>query len=127
MLVCAGPGSDPKWLYFDSKVVDYPELARLNRREIHFVTIRRRGAAIVRRLERQPASAWKGAVIDIPNRCHTHIGYIEEEVRIRGYGGPIRQIAVTGLGRDRPTLFLSNDFEETPLDLIIRYGLSKRM
>ena len=71
-------GSDPKWLYFDSKVVDYPELSRVNQRKIHFVTIRRRGAAILRRLEQQPASAWKGAVIDIPKRCHTHIRYIEE-------------------------------------------------
>ena len=52
-------------------------------------------------------------MIDIPKRCHTHIRYIEEIVRLRGYEGPIRQIAVTGLGRDRPTLFLSNDFEET--------------
>src|SRR4029077_20846818 len=33
-------GSDPKWLYFDSKVVDYAELARVDRRDIHFVTIR---------------------------------------------------------------------------------------
>ena len=60
-------------------MVDYPELSRVNRRDIHFVTIRRRGAAIVRRLEQQPASAWKGAVIDIPKRCHTHIRYIEED------------------------------------------------
>ena len=120
-------GSDPKWLYFDSKVVDYPELARVNRREIHFVTIRRRGAAIVRRLRRQPASAWKGAVIDIPKRCHTHIGYIEEEVRLRGYEGPIRQIAATGLGPDRPTLFPSNDFEETPRESIIRYAGRNRV
>src|SRR6478672_8306952 len=57
-------GSDPKWLYLDSKVVDYSELSRVNRRGIHFVTIRRRGAAIVRRLRQQPASAWKTAVID---------------------------------------------------------------
>jgi len=120
-------GSDPKWLYFDSKVVDYPELSRVNRRDIHFVTIRRRGAAIVRRLKQQPASAWKGAVIDIPKRCHTHIGYSEEEVRLRGYEGPIRQIAATGLGPDRPTLFLSNDFEETPRELIIRYAGRNRV
>jgi hypothetical protein len=40
-------------------------------------------------------------------------------VRLRGYEGPIRQIAVTGLGRDRPTLLISNQFEETPRDLII--------
>jgi hypothetical protein len=25
-------GSDPKWLYFDSKVIDYPELSRVNQR-----------------------------------------------------------------------------------------------
>ena len=120
-------GSDPKWLYFDSKVVDYPELSRVNQRKIHFVTIRRRGAAILRGLKQHPASAWKGAVIDIPKRCHTHIRYIEEAVRLREYEGPIRQIAVTGLGRDRPTLFLSNHFEETPRELIIRYAGRNRI
>ena len=31
--------------------------------------------------------------------------------------GPIRQIVVTGLGRDRPTLLLSNHFRETPREL----------
>lgn len=66
-------------------------------------------------------------MIDIPKRCHTHIRYIEETVRLRGYEGPIRQIAVTGLGRDRPTLFLSNDFEETPRESIIRYAGRNRI
>jgi hypothetical protein len=120
-------GSDPKWLYFDCKVIDTPELSRVNQRKIHFVTIRRRGAAILRRLDRQPASAWKKAVIDIPKRCHTQIRYIEEAVRVRGYEGLIRQIAVTGLGHECPTLFLSNDFEETPRALIIRYAGRNRI
>ena len=113
-------GSDPRWLYFDSRVADYPELSRINGRGIRFVTIRRRGAALLRRLGRQPASAWKGAVIDIPKRCHQRIRYLAEEVHLRGYEGRIRQVAVSGLGREEPTLFLSNDFEETPRDLIIR-------
>src|SRR5512135_1680850 len=43
-------GYDPQWLYFDSKAVPYPELSRINRRGIHFVAIRRRGAAVIRRL-----------------------------------------------------------------------------
>ena len=34
---------------------------------------------------------------------------------------------MTGLGRDRPTLFLSNDFEETPRELIIRYAGRNRI
>jgi hypothetical protein len=120
-------GSDPKWLYFDSKVIDYSELSRVNQRQIHFVTIRRRGAAILRGLEQQPASAWKRAVIDIPKRCHTEIRYLEDTVRLRGYEGTLRQIAVTGLGRPKPTLFLSNHLEESPRELIIRYAGRNRI
>ena len=48
-------------------------------------------------------------------------------MRLRGYEGPIRQIAVAGLGRDQPTLFLSNDFEETPRELIIHYAGRNRV
>ena len=113
--------TDPRWLYFDSKLIDYSEMSRVNRRGISFVTIRRRGVAILRRLGRRPASDWRKAVIDTPKRCHQQIRYLEETVHLRGYEGPIRQIAVTGLGRDQPTLFLSNHFEETPRELIIRY------
>src|SRR5512135_2932403 len=42
-----------------------------------------------------------------PQTMPTQVRYLEEAVRLRGYEGPIRRIAVTGLGRDRPTLFLS--------------------
>jgi hypothetical protein len=120
-------GTDPQWLYFDSKLIDYAEMSRVNQRSIHFVTIRRRGAAILRRLERLSASDWKKAVIDTPQRCHQQIRYLDETVHLRGYEGPIRQLAVAGLGRDRPTLFLSNNFEETPRALIIRYAGRNRI
>jgi hypothetical protein len=120
-------GSAPQWLYFDSKLIDYPEMSRVNQRGIHFVTIRRRGSAILRSLERRPASDWKKAVIDTPKRCHQQIRYLEEKVRLRGYEGPIRQIAVSGLGRDRPTLFISNHMEETPRELVIRYAGRNRI
>jgi hypothetical protein len=120
-------GTNPQWLYFDSKLIDYAEMSRVNRRKIHFITIRRRGAAILRRLERRPTSDWKKAVIDTPKRCHQHVRYLDETVRLRGYEGPIRQIVVAGLGRDQPTLFLSNDFEETPRELIIRYAGRNRI
>jgi len=119
--------TDPQWLYFDSKLIDYPEMSRVNQRRIQFITIRRRGAAILRRLERRPASDWRKAVIDTPKRCHQHVRYLDETVRLRGYEGLIRQIAVAGLGRDQPTLFLSNNFEETPRELIIRYAGRNRI
>jgi hypothetical protein len=120
-------GSDPSWLYIDSRVMTYPELSLLNERDICFVTIRRRGAALVRRLTQLPASAWQKAVIDTPKRCHRHIRYIDEHVRLRGYVGEARQLAVAGLGREEPSLFLSNNWEETARELVIRYAGRNRV
>ena len=120
-------GSDPRWLYIDSRVMTYPELSRLNQRGIYFVTIRRRGAAILRRLARLPAGAWQKAVIDTPKRCHTHIRYLDEWVRLPGYEGAIRQLAVSGLGREEPTLFLSNNGEQTARGLVVRYAGRNRV
>lgn len=120
-------GTDPQWLYFDSKLAPYSELSKLNERRIHFVTIRRRGPAILRRLEALSASSWQRAVIDTPNRCHQRIRYVDETIELGGYAGPIRQIAVTGLGRAQPTLFLSNHFDETARELIVRYAGRNRI
>ncbi|HMB07612.1 MAG TPA: hypothetical protein VKP69_28260 [Isosphaeraceae bacterium] len=115
-------GHDPRWLYFDSKVVPYPELSRINQRGIHFVTIRRRGAAVIRRLRALPSQAWQHAVIDTPRRRHQQIRFVDEQVRLPGYEGSIRQLAVEGLGREQPTLFLSNNLAETARALVIRYA-----
>jgi len=114
-------GHDPQWLYFDSKLVPYAELARVNERGICFVTIRRRGAALLRRLRQLPASDWRRAVIDIPKRRHKNVRYLDERTRLRHYPGEIRQVAVAGLGRAEPTLFLSNNTAVTARDLITRY------
>jgi hypothetical protein len=115
-------GHDPEWLYFDSKVVPYPELSGVNRRGINFVTIRRRGAAVIRRLRRLPPQAWQRALIDTPKRCHQHVRFVDEMIRLPGYEGEIRQLAVDGLGREQPTLFVSNNLAETARCLIIRYA-----
>jgi hypothetical protein len=112
---------DPQWLYFDSKLVPYSELAKVNERHISFVTIRRRGAAILRRLRGLPAQDWRRTVIDIPKRRHKNIRYLDETVRLRDYPGSIRQLAVAGLGREEPTLCLSNNFETSAREVITRY------
>ena len=120
-------GADPAWLYFDSKVTTYPELCRLNQRGIWFVTIRRRGTAVVRRLRQLPASAWRKAVIDTPKRYHQHVRYLDESIHLRGYDGALRQVAVDGLGKEQPTLLLSNNTQETARNLVIRYAGRNRM
>lgn len=109
-------------VYFDSKLTTYAELARLNQRGISFLTIRRRGAGITRHLDALSASAWHKAHLDIPKRLYKDIRYVEETIRVDDYDGALRQIAVTGLGRERYTLFLSNNSTITPRDLVMRYA-----
>jgi hypothetical protein len=115
-------GTVPQWLYFDSKLTTYAELAQVNQQGSWFVTIRRRGSSILRRLADLPRSRWKPAVIDIPKRRHQRIRYVEQRVRLRDYEGEARQIAVDGLGRKRPTLFLTNNFETSPRELVTHYA-----
>jgi hypothetical protein len=116
-------GADPTWVYFDSRLTTYAEMSRLNRRgTTWFITIRRRGSRILRGLAEQPASAWRRTVIDTPRRRHRSIRYLEQAIRVDEYEGGLRQIAVTGLGRDQPALVLSNNFEATARQLITRYA-----
>ena len=120
-------GHDPQWLYFDSKLTTYAELSRLNQRGVHFVTIRRRGARLVQRTLARPGSDWTSAVIDIPKRRQKRVRYLEQSVRLPDYEGAVRQIAVSGLGREEPTLFLTNHFEARPRDLIMNYARRNRI
>jgi len=120
-------GADPQWLYFDSKLTSYAELSRLNQRHISFVTIRRRGAAVLRRLRQLPATAWTKAVIDIPKRRHQNIRYVDETIRLKDYEGTIRQLAVTDLGREQPTLMLCNNQQETARQVITHYAQRNRI
>lgn len=115
-------GQDPQWLYFDSKLTTYEELSQLNARGVFFVTIRRRGTEILKRLQARLPSEWNSAVLDIPKRRQKRIRYLDENISLGGYEGTIRQIAVTGLGREQPTLFLTNHPTATARDVIMKYA-----
>lgn len=115
-------GHNPEWLYFDSKLTTYEELSELNKRQISFVTIRRKGPLILRKVNEHPKTDWKSASIDIPKRRNKQIQYLDETIRLDDYEGTIRQIAVTGLGREQPTLFLANHPDAPARQLIMNYA-----
>jgi hypothetical protein len=115
-------GEYPEWLYFDSKMTTYEELSELNSRKISFVTIRRRGTSIVKRLLERPTSEWVSTSIDIPKRRQKRIRYFVENIEVDDYEGTIRQIAVTGFGREKPTLFITNNQDVSPRELIMNYA-----
>ena len=114
-------GIKPDWLYFDSKLTTYVVLDQLREDGINFITIRRRGSRVVKDLLERPARDWTSAVIDTPQRRHQRIKYLDDPIRLKGYQGPCRQIAVTGLGRQAPTLFLTNNQDARSREIITRY------
>jgi transposase len=108
----AQKGHYPARLLFDGRVTTYAELAALEQRHIGFITIRRRGCSMLRRLEGRPSSSWRRCQITQAKGQKRTISYIDEETRLTGYPGTVRQIVVRGLGRETPTYFLSNDRPE---------------
>jgi hypothetical protein len=82
--------------------------------QAQFVTIRRRGAAVIRRPRALPPQAWQRAVIATPKRRHQRVRFGDASIRLPDYAGAIRPLAVDGLGREQPTLFLSNDLRRRP-------------
>jgi hypothetical protein len=115
-------GADPAWVYFDSRLTTYAEMDRLNARgKTSSITIRRRGSRVVRDLANRPDSAWRRTVIDTPKRRHRIIRYLERFIRVADHEGDPRQVAVAGPGRDKPTLLLTNNLDETARQIMTRY------
>ena len=105
----AQTGHYPARLLFDGRVTTYAELNALEQRRIGFITIRRRGCGMLRRLEKIPEAAWKRCRITQAKGQKRAICYVDEQTQLTGYQGQVRQIIVRGLGRETPTFFLSND------------------
>lgn len=109
-------------LVFDSRFTNYRQLARLDKRDIRFITLRRRGSSLIRRAEALPASAWTRVTIDHPKRKFRRPLVHESHVRLPGYPTPIRQIIMRGNGHEKPTFLITND-DDTPIEVIVsRYA-----
>jgi transposase len=111
-------GELPKLLVFDSKLTTNEHLAELDQLGVGFITLRQRYPKLIEELEALPASAWTKTRLDRAGK-HKTATYHEDQVTIKG--SAFRQLAVR-LGRDQPTLILTNQHQLTPKQLIERYG-----
>jgi hypothetical protein len=108
-----------KYLIFDSKFTNYQNLNKLNKRSIKFITIRRRGKNIIDRLDHIPANNWKTKRVEMAGNKHRSLKVYEEEVTLKDYEGNVRQISITGHGKIKPAIIITNDFE-LPIEKIVR-------
>ena len=108
-----------RYLVFDSKFTNYENLNRLNQKGIKFITIRRRGKNIVNRLNSLPKSNWKKVRIESAGNKKRTIKVFEEQIFLNGYKENIRQINITGHGKIKPAIIITNDFD-MPIEYIVR-------
>jgi transposase len=115
-------GADPGLLCFDSQLTTYAMLDELCARGITFLTLRQRGKNVIDALAKLPASEWTSHTVKRTGR-YRRPQIHEEVVRLKGVGHPLRQIAIRNIGREEPTLLITNDLARTAgKDLFARYA-----
>jgi len=102
-------GEYPRRVLFDSRATTYPHLQELTDRHIGFITIRRRGAAMLRRIDELPAAAWQRCQVTQAKGKRRAVRYLDARVELDGCQGEIRQLVFDGLGHQSPTFLLTND------------------
>jgi transposase len=110
-----GRGLSPRFL-FDSKFTSYKQLAELDTAGVKFITLRRRGAALLASVTR--LGPWRRITIPHQKRKYPHVEVHDSIIALSRYGGDIRQIVMRGNGREQPTFLITNDFE-LPVELAV--------
>jgi hypothetical protein len=115
-------GHYPEELIFDSRLTTYANLSRLNRLGIRFITLRRRSKKLLAGIARTPPSAWRRIELQGVSRMYRTPRILEERLTLTDYAGPVRQLTVTDLGHEEPTLLLTNHLTRVAAQVIGRYA-----
>ena len=105
-------GHYPARVLFDSRATTYEQLHELQERKVGFITIRRRGAALLKQVRSLPASQWQRCQITQAKGKRRSARFFTEQVTLKGCPSPLRQIVFDGLGHESPTFLLTNDLPE---------------
>jgi Transposase DDE domain len=115
-------GRLPEEVIFDSKLTTYANLSRLNEMGVRFMTLRRRSPKMVAEIAAEPISAWRQIEIEGVSRTYRTPRILDRRITLDDYEGPIRQLTITDLGHEEPTLLLTNQLTRSARDLIRRYA-----
>jgi hypothetical protein len=115
-------GKLPAELVFDSQLTTYRYLNEVDRQGILFMTLRRRSRKMLGEIWSQPASAWRRITLKSLTRTFRTPKVLDEHVHLKGYEGELRQVTITDLGHEDPTILLTNNFEIKCSSLVTRYA-----
>ncbi len=109
-------------LVMDQKVTTQPVLGELNQRGVKFLTLRMRSPALIRHINSLQPADFKTITLDRPGPHNRPRVHEDPAVKLTSYPGTARQLIVTGLGRDAPTVIITNEDHATLKALIERYA-----
>jgi len=115
-------GQLPEELIFDSKLTTYANLNHLNGQGIPFITLRRRHPKMMAEIAATPLSAWQRIELDGVARLYRTPRILDQRITLDDYDGPIRQLVITELGHEEPTLLITNQLRRSARKLIGRYA-----
>ena len=115
-------GSDPKMLIMDQKVTTQPILGELDARGVKFATLRMRSPALMKHINALTSKDFKQITLDRTGRHTKPRVHETTAVKLTSYPGTVRQLVITGLGRDAPTVIITNDTQITTKALITHYA-----
>jgi len=105
-------GHYPARVLFDSRATTYDQLHELEERKVGFITIRRRGPALLKQVRSLPASHWQHCQITQAKGKRRSARFFSEDVTLKGCPSSLRQVVFDGLGHESPTFLLTNDRPE---------------
>jgi len=114
-------GQDPELLVFDQKLTTQAVLAELDARGVRFMTLRMRSPTLLRHIDHLDPKVWKTVRLDRDGN-YRKPQIVDETVRLSDYPKPIRQLVVSGLGRESPTVIITNHTAATAKFLLERYA-----
>ena len=115
-------GSDPKMLIMDQKVTTQAILGELDARGVKFATLRMRSPALMKQINALTSKDFKQITLDRTGRHTKPRVHETAAVKLTSYPGTVRQLVITGLGRDAPTVIITNDTQITTKALIEHYA-----
>lgn len=120
----ASDGQNGKLIYFafDSKFTNYENLSKANQNGVMFITIRRRGKNLVEHIENADKKLWKKIRVQASANKGRTLNVLCEEVTLNGYQGTVRQISITGNGKIKPAILITNDFELSVESIVRKYA-----
>ena len=89
---------------------------------ITFMTLRHRSPGLVREMANLPRSAWRTVQLEVPHRMYQTPKVVDRRISLSHYQGQLRQMFITDLGHEQPTVLLTNDLRSTPAKRIARYA-----